>query len=106
MIDLTDEQLLEFYGLTFDEDGDEHTVKNWKPDFSKWVAFSRKNRWCIAPKLFWDANKCIPDHCIGFEVEGFRECSEHMLDSNIENQEQVLRDLGFQVLVGETTKLG
>ncbi len=37
MIDLTDEQLLEFYGLTFDEDGDEHTVKDWKPDFSRLI---------------------------------------------------------------------
>lgn len=100
MIDLTDEQLLEFYGLTFDEEGDEHPVKGWKPDFSKWVAILRDERWCIAPEPFWDANKFIPDHCIGFEVEGFRECSEHTLDSDIENQEQALRDLGFQILKG------
>jgi len=101
MVELTDEQWLEFYGLTFDEDGDEQgPVKGWKPDLSKWLAVlscQDKKRWCIAPKPFWDANACIPDHCIGFEVEGFWECQEHTLDSDIEDQEQALRNLGFQV---------
>ena len=56
MVELTDEQWLEFYGLTFDEDGDEQgPVKGWKPDLSKWLAVlscQDKKRWCIAPKPF------------------------------------------------------
>lgn len=103
MVDLTNEQWMEFYGLTFNGEGDSHgPPKNWKPDFSKWVAVlscDDEEHWCIAPKPFWDANGCIPDHCIGFEVEGFWECQEHTLDSDIRDEEQALRDLGFQVLV-------
>lgn len=102
MTDLTEEQWLEFYGLTFDEDGDEHgPPKGWKPDFTKWVAVlscEYEDKWCIAPKPFWDANGFVPDHCIGFQVEGFRECQEHTLESDIDDQEQALRDLGFEVL--------
>lgn len=106
MIDFTDEQLCEFYGLEYNENEDEYLqVKSWKPDFSKWIAIlstGDEKRWCICPKLFWEANGCIPDFCIGFDVEGFGECQEHMLDSydlSLENQEQLLRNLGFEILV-------
>jgi hypothetical protein len=106
MIDFTDEQLFEFYGLAYDENEDELIqIKGWKPDFSKWFALLSKGdekRWCIVPKLFWNNNGFIPDFCIGFEVEGFVECQEHMLNSyelNLEDQEQLLRNLGFEILV-------
>ena len=106
MSDFTDEQLFEFYGLKYDENEDEYIqIKGWKPDFSKWNALLSKGnekRWCIVPKLFWDANGFIPDFCIGFKVEGFCECEEHTLNSynlNFEDQEQLLRNLGFEILV-------
>lgn len=106
MSDFTDEQLFEFYGLKYDEDEDEYIqVKGWKPDFSKWNAVLSKEdtkRWCIVPKPFWDTNGYIPDFCIGFKVEGFVECEEHKLNSynfNLEDQEKLLRNLGFEILV-------
>ncbi len=103
MIDLTNEQWFEFYGIIIDEDGDAvYPSEQWKPDFSKWVAVlscEDNEHWCIAPKPFWEANGFIPDHCIGFDVPGFWESQEHTLDSNIEDQEKALRDLGFNVLI-------
>lgn len=105
MIDLTDEQLFEFYGLVYDENEDEYLqTDGWKPDFSKWFVILSidEKRWCMCPKPFWEVNGCIPDFCIGFKVEGFGECQEHMLDSyelSLENQGQLLRNLGFEILV-------
>lgn len=106
MADFTDEQLFELYGLKYDEDEDEYIqVKDWKPDFSKWNAVLSKGdekRWCIVPKPFWDANGFIPDFCTGFKVEGFVECEEHKLNSynlSLEDQEVLLRNLGFEILV-------
>lgn len=106
MIDLTNDQWREFYGLEFDENGDtDGAPRGWKPDFTKWVAVlweenTEDSWWCIAPKPFWGANRCIPDHCIGFEVPGFWESTEHTLDSenDLLDQEEALKQLGFEVM--------
>lgn len=110
MVELTEEQWLKFYGIEFieDEDGCSEAYgpsDSWKPDFTDWIAARPTDDdeweecWGIAPKPFWDANKCIPDHSISFEVPGFWQSSEHILVSDLEDPEQALRDLGFTVLV-------
>ena len=103
MIDLTKEQWAEFYGITFDSRGNQESIPGWKPDFSKWYALwdADEDCWFISPKVFYDNNKCIPDHCITFEVPGFYEGMEHALMSEnltfYEEQEQQLIDLGFKL---------
>lgn len=106
MIDLTDAEMQELYGLVIDEDGDDWLPRNYATDFSKFVAMPHfdedyKGKWCIAPKVFWENNACIPDWSTGFNVPGFRECCEHTFEplegvDGIEVSE--LRLLGFEVL--------
>lgn len=103
-MDFTKEQIAEFYGITY-EGNREVNIPNWKPDFTKWVAVKRYEDdgevdWCISPKVFWEAKRCIPDHCISFRVPGFYEAAEHELlpcDPAID-EEEALRSLGFEVI--------
>lgn len=93
-MDFTKEQFEEYYGPISNR-------SNWQPDFTKWVAvlWSEEDyeRWCISPKVFWETNGYVPDHPIGFEIEGFDESSEHTLDStfNLQEQAETLHQLGF-----------
>jgi hypothetical protein len=118
MIELTEEQFSEFYGLRKNKAGDWVKQKNWKPDFTKWVAiFSAEDDfnydaedgeesdwveevWSVAPKPFWAANGFIPDTCLGFNIPGFYECEEHKLSPKMKKTdcEQAFRKLGFQIV--------
>lgn len=121
MIDLTEQEWLELYGI----DNEDRKIRGFKPDFTKWVAIpvdmnedgdyddydddelaelgvdiNRNSHWHIAPKVFWERNGFIPDSCIGFEVPGFYECQEHKLEANeeTENPKQQLKQLGFEII--------
>lgn len=107
MIDLTDAEWNEFYGLTFDEDGEDWLPLGYQPDFTKFVAVPHIDQddceglWCIAPKVFWENNACIPDWESGFKIPGFRECMEHTFEPSegVEGIEaSALRLLGFEVI--------
>jgi hypothetical protein len=89
MIDLTDSQHKEYYGK--------------KHDFTKWVVLRNEQEeyeeglFYIAPKIFWENNKCVPDWHSGIKIKGFRECMEHCFKSNklSDNNLQKLLNLGF-----------
>lgn len=102
MKDFTEEQWAELYGIKFDLEGEQHAIQDWEPDFTAWLAFWSGDDacWFITPKVFWEANKYIPDHCVMFDVPGFEESMEHALTSEdipLNKQKQALIDLGFEV---------
>lgn len=73
-------------------------------DWSAWIAVLPRGqynqRWCIAPKVFWEERHYIPDECLDRVPAGFFECQEHTLDSSssLPEQEKMLLALGFEIV--------
>ena len=104
--DFSDEQFERFYGYRPDEGTP--APADFQPNFSEWIAYydAVEDYWAIAPKIFWEKNKYIPDHDSGIRIPGFYEGSEHLfrLDDTykqlygIKPPCRVLQELGFQVI--------
>lgn len=80
MIDLTAAERVELYGSA-----DLDPKHGWKPDLTKFVAVPSVEHdddgmWCLAPKVFWERNGCIPDWHSGFDIPGFGEAMEHTFE--------------------------
>jgi len=109
--DSYEQYLFEHYGT---HNLDIEPLRNWKPDFTKWIAIGENGLWNIAPKVFWEKNSCIPDFNLNFEIIGFEEVQEHTLlyvkgmdvdwdkeqwgDGQKEIEEKALKELGFEIL--------
>lgn len=87
MTDITEDMGFweEYYGLRFDEDGEELPPNPaWRPDFTKWVAcFDPSKQYVIvAPKPYWDQHHVGPNWPLTFHIPGMDESEIHAVPLN------------------------